>query len=417
MTWGWKQQSEEKNKKSCQPSETTVSEADEGVSTDTDERQEFDQNGSKWTTCCGCHVATLTFVWGTVCMLVAILIGIYLVVLLLTLSRPTPSMSISHKSSSASRVHGPTNMLLKRKRLHYFHDDNSLSWASSTRSSWFIDAMTDIGGFNPCARKYRTCCCHVKTFTIVAAVMELGLTCLGLLRNTVRGAEMCGASEERRPQMEQQYHKEEYKKPNDRSGNFSTLTVKESTYWDNYGIVTMIVCSMLQSQIFWSIVEIVTVVMLLYGIKARRWGFLVPHLILQGLFLLGVALGFLAASIFTLYFFISINGDSHVMSAEQIRTIMIIFSLVLGAVLALFIYIFVCTIRCCQFVKEVANAGILSTANPSNLLPMVTVSHGNTFTAPQYPYPQQNLPALKLAQEPPPAYATIASAPPSTKAD
>uniref|UniRef100_A0A914ULC3 Uncharacterized protein n=1 Tax=Plectus sambesii TaxID=2011161 RepID=A0A914ULC3_9BILA len=320
MTWGWKHQLEEKNKKSCQPSETTVSEADEGVSTDTDERQEFDQNGSKWTTCCGCHVATLTFVWGT-------------------------------------------------------------------------------------------------TFTIAVAIIELGLTCLGLLRNTVRSAEMCGASEERRPQMEQQYHKEEYKKPNDRSGNFSTLTVKESTYWDNYGIVTMIVCSMLQSQIFWSIVEIVTVVMLLYGIKARRWGFLVPHLILRGLFLLGVALGFLAMSIYTLYFFISINGDSHVMSAEQIRTIMIIFSLVLGAVLALYIYIFVCTIRCCQFVKEAAKAGILSTVYPSAPLPMITVSHGNTFTAPQYPYPQQYLPALKLAQEPPPAYATIASAPPSTKAD
>lgn len=228
----------------------------------------------------------------------------------------------------------------------------------------------------------------------------------------------CVATEERLADFE--YRIDEYNATNDQRENSTADGGIQSTTYDDYWFVFAFMCRVQRVQLTWSIIEITTVLLLLYGIKARRWGFLVPHLALWGVCLLLITVGFLISfGVSLILISHSDSIESNIMTLEQARLLTILITIVLGFILVIFAYVFMCMVRCCQFLKGMSYANILPIVYPSRLVPVATVIQRNTPALPtQGVYPEHGLSGadIHLEQLEPPPYATVASTPEESKA-
>jgi hypothetical protein len=164
-----------------------------------------------------------------------------------------------------------------------------------------------------------------------------------------------------------------YKHSDGQEANGTAKSQMESMYSQDNWRITEMVCRVQRWRLVWSLAVIVVTASLLYGIKVGRWGFLVPHLVLRSVCLLFLALGFIVSAVVSV--FLLFAGDQNrgdFVTVEYLRMYMFILTIVLGVIVAVNVYIFVCMVRCCQFLKGMAPNGDI----PSPPIPIVTVMQG-----------------------------------------
>ncbi|VDM49367.1 unnamed protein product [Toxocara canis] len=138
----------------------------------------------------------------------------------------------------------------------------------------------------------------------------------------------------------------------------------------------------------WSVLQIFAVNLTFYGMKNTKWKLFLPHMIFRLLCLL--LLVTLAIIFFIASFFY--------MGVEETHSCGVYF-IALGSMTSLFslfwIYIMVCQLRCCQFVKRSAETGFsVSTTRPLGP-PTLSLSDARPATTPSAAPPVRQLPPLR----------------------
>ncbi|EYC03551.1 hypothetical protein Y032_0093g2655 [Ancylostoma ceylanicum] len=193
-------------------------------------------------------------------------------------------------------------------------------------------ANAGSAAFNPNDSRYKACCCHTKTFTIVVGILEIFAICFVLVAVlpdvNSRLCEFAVASQ-------------------NSSGNASD----PSHYAVAIVHLRQLMCDLSIVWLIWAIAQIVGINLVFYGIKNIRWRFFVPHLILR--FLGTGVLGCLIA-ILTFSAISEENNTAHIIG------------LIFVALLVVFwIYSTVTECWCAHFVKRSQETGFsISVARP-----------------------------------------------------
>uniref|UniRef100_A0A8R1I2M5 Uncharacterized protein n=1 Tax=Caenorhabditis japonica TaxID=281687 RepID=A0A8R1I2M5_CAEJA len=118
-------------------------------------------------------------------------------------------------------------------------------------------------GFNPNNSIYKTCCCHVKTFTIVMGIFEIFIICFLLVAVlpdvTTRVCDMMT-------------NETEILNPFD---NFHIENVRNGSY------VSSVLCHNNIACLVWAALQIFAVNVMFYGIKTINHWYFVPHFVFR----------------------------------------------------------------------------------------------------------------------------------------
>ncbi|KAK6766838.1 hypothetical protein RB195_026236 [Necator americanus] len=184
--------------------------------------------------------------------------------------------------------------------------------------------------FNPNDARYKACCCHTKTFTIVVGILEIFAICFVLVAVL--------------PDV------------NSRLCEFTSQnSSEEGKTAVHYGVVIVqlrqLMCDLSIVWLIWAIAQIVGINLVFYGIKNIRWKFFVPHLILRvlGTGVLGCLIAILIFSTIS-----EENNTAHIIGLAFVVVLMIFW-----------IYSTVTEFWCAHFVKRSQETGFsISVARP-----------------------------------------------------
>ncbi|CAI5454171.1 unnamed protein product [Caenorhabditis angaria] len=230
-----------------------------------------------------------------------------------------------------------------------------------------ITSISQGDGFNPNDVKYKACCCHSKTFTIIVGILEIFTICFILVAVlpdlNSRICENSGIDNTNSTIIDPEEY-EEYK--------------RNSTDIRNIVFIHNILCKVNILFLIWAILQIVVINMMFYGIKTIRFILFIPHLIFR--FGCTVLLGVIQTWI------IFIISDGHVEAGPYVTT-----ACFLSAMIGFWLYATWIEIRCAHFIKRSKDTGFsISVARP---IAPATVSLSER-EGPQ-PIPIRQLPPLR----------------------
>ncbi|CAJ0609255.1 unnamed protein product [Cylicocyclus nassatus] len=195
-----------------------------------------------------------------------------------------------------------------------------------------LQEMANAGsvGFNPNDSRYKACCCHTKTFTIVVGILEIFAICFVLVAVLPDvNSRLCDFSIT--------------------SPNLSNQS--NSNYASAIAQLRQIMCDLSIVWLIWAIAQIVGINLVFYGIKNIQWKFFVPHIILR---VLGTVVLACLIAILTFSALSEENNTAHIIG------------LIFVALLVIFwIYSTITECWCAHFVKRSQETGFsISVARP-----------------------------------------------------
>ncbi|KAH7720180.1 Protein F23D12.1 [Aphelenchoides avenae] len=147
--------------------------------------------------------------------------------------------------------------------------------------------------FNPNAKRYRACCCHVKTFVVAFGIVEIFIICFLLVAVVPDLKKTCD---------------EESDVDDAAARQLSNVTVPQemgqnaTAYANNLGIDTIhkVSCNMTIVWLAWAVLQIIAVNVMFYAVKSVRWVLFIPHIVLRVgcAVALGILIALLAMGIF-----------------------------------------------------------------------------------------------------------------------
>ncbi|KAK5975009.1 hypothetical protein GCK32_002361 [Trichostrongylus colubriformis] len=188
--------------------------------------------------------------------------------------------------------------------------------------------------FNPNDSRYKACCCHSKTFTVVVGILEIFAICFVLVAVLPDvNSRLCDFSLQ---------------------ANFNTtdeVPKQPVDYGSAIANLRQLMCDLSIVWLVWAIVQIVGINLVFYGIKNIRWQFFLPHLLLRFL-----GTGVLGCLIAILIFSAVTEEDN----TAHIIGLVFIFLLVI-----FWIYATITECWCAHFVKRSQETGFsISVARP-----------------------------------------------------
>jgi len=183
--------------------------------------------------------------------------------------------------------------------------------------------------FDPDSPTYRTCCCHVRTCTIVIGVLNaIGLIaqlirfCIG---NTTSTVTYGGA----------------------------TITTTETTASVGWPLAVSIVSF---------IIGVIVVILLFVGVSKQHHAFLIPHLVFQIIGIIGavvliIVMAIGAAGLGALSNQSQSSDEANVASAVMIACIIVIVVLIIC--IGLEIWFFIVVLKCYRFFRDQRAAGVV----------------------------------------------------------
>ncbi|TKR80212.1 hypothetical protein L596_014322 [Steinernema carpocapsae] len=181
--------------------------------------------------------------------------------------------------------------------------------------------------FDPNDRKYRSCCCHVKSFTILFGVLEIFAICFLLVAvlpdvNTKICSEISGAN----------------------------VTDVDPANRTMFYTVKQLSCDMNIAWLVWAILQIFALNVMFYGMKSTRWKLFVPHIFFR----------FLCTGLIIALIVMALIGSIVQLQNDEAENGGLCLALTIGIsflVIVIWTYIFICEFRCCQFIKRSFETG------------------------------------------------------------
>ncbi|KAK0403678.1 hypothetical protein QR680_017064 [Steinernema hermaphroditum] len=207
--------------------------------------------------------------------------------------------------------------------------------------------------FNPNDRKFRSCCCHVKTFTIIFGVLEIFAICF-LLVAVLPDVNTKVCSEMALP-------------------NATNAASRGET--DIFITVKQLSCDMNIAWLIWAVCQIFALNVMFYGMKSTRWKLFVPHILFRflctGLIIAIIVMALIEAIVL-------LQAEDNENSGLYLAAVVVGST----AVLVVWTYIFICEFRCCQFIKRSFETGFsISNTRPIGPSTISLSEHNRPHTA------------------------------------
>ncbi|CAD6189254.1 unnamed protein product [Caenorhabditis auriculariae] len=226
--------------------------------------------------------------------------------------------------------------------------------------------------FNPNDTKYKACCCHAKTFTIVVGILEIFTICFILVAVL--------------PDLNSRICEGYYNGYNETSNSSFYVAQSVSSNDSTTGAVKDVenfICELNVVFLIWAVAQIVSINVMFYGIKIIRWFLFVPHI----LFRLCCAALLVGLQGIFVYFCLISNGDF---------TSYVVAIIFLTLLLLFWLYATWIEIRCAHFIKRSQETGFsISVARP---IGPATISLSEREAPP--PLPVRQLPPLRHTRNP-----------------
>ncbi|CAD5229099.1 unnamed protein product [Bursaphelenchus okinawaensis] len=206
--------------------------------------------------------------------------------------------------------------------------------------------------FNPNGRRYKLCCCHVKTFTVTFSIVEIFVICFLLIAVLPDiSARLCNIvlDSELEQVIDDNYTI---------SFTFDNITI--NSLFDLEGFQDA-GCKINGFWFAWALIQLLTVNLTFYGCKNVRWKFLIPHLFFRLMCTL------LLLFLLTLLIFSVVTYDD-----ETAYNVFLIFLNVIG-LLFVGLLVFV-QVRCAEMLKKSADSGYSVTSTSNFAPPTISLS-------------------------------------------